>query len=48
MALLTMTNSEKASYEAQKLRTEEGEVADELYIYASVVETWDDIKWGTK
>lgn len=47
MALLTRTNSEKASYEAQKQRTEEGEVTDELYIYASVVETWDDIKWGT-
>lgn len=46
MALLTMTNTEKSSYEAQKLRTEVGEVADELFKYAAVVETWD-IKWGT-
>ena len=47
MALLTRTNSEKSSYEAQKLRTEGGEVADELFKYASVVSTWEDIKWGT-
>ncbi|MFD1330263.1 hypothetical protein [Mycoplana ramosa] len=42
MALLTRTNPEKASYEAQKLRD-----GDEWNLYAGVVETWE-IPWGTK
>ncbi len=45
MALLTQTNPEKSSYESQLLRAEEGEVADELFKYAGVVETWE-LKWG--
>ncbi|MNW13242.1 hypothetical protein D3C71_2111400 [compost metagenome] len=45
MALLPRTNPEKSSYESQLLRTEEGEVADELFKYAGVVETWE-LKWG--
>ncbi|WP_320202473.1 hypothetical protein [Agrobacterium rosae] len=47
MRLLTRTNSEKSSYEAQRLRTAEGEMPDELFKYAGVVETWD-IKWGAE
>ena len=42
MALLTRTNPEKASYEAQKLRD-----GDEWNLYAGVVATWE-IPWGTK
>lgn len=42
MALLDRGNPEKASYEAQKLRS-----GDEWNLYAGAIETWD-IPWGQK
>ncbi|CAD7055481.1 hypothetical protein RHAB21_00726 [Pseudorhizobium halotolerans] len=42
MSMLTRTNPEKASYEAQKLRG-----GDEWNLYAGVIETWD-LPWGQK